>query len=318
MTDTKPAGRPHAVVVGAGRMGHGIALELARGGWNIGLYDSAPGRAEAAVSEARQDAHDLVRAEVIRAEAVDEIMGQLHPTDSLEDAAAGATFAAEAVAEDLSVKQNVFAELDRLCPAPAILSSNTSSISITEIAKPCTHPERVVLAHWMLPPHLLPVVEVAPGEKTDEATIHHIQKMLVALDKWPILVRKDIPGYLVNRLQFALAREALSLIDKGITTADEIDRIIRGVLGRRIPVLGIMRQADMAGLDVYRQIFRYLGPDLESSGDPPTVVDKAVSAGHTGAREGQGLFTWQPGEADHYTAKRNDTLIRLLRADRSS
>lgn len=318
MTTESTAGNGRrAVVVGAGRMGHGIALELARGGFEVALYDAAPGRAEAAISEAREDAQDLVRAGVIADDEVDTVVGRLRAADTLADAAAGADFGAEAVAEDLEVKQDVFAELDRLCPPPAILTSNTSSISISEIASGCAHPERVALAHWMLPPHLLPIVEIAPGEATDEATINGLRELLESLGKWPVHVRKELPGYLMNRLQFALAREALSLIDKGATTADEIDLLIKGVLARRIPVLGIMRQADMAGLDVYRQIFTYLGPDLDSSDEPPAFLEKAVAAGHTGAREGRGLFTWEPGDFEQYVAARNDALIQALRKDRA-
>ncbi len=297
-------------------MGHGIALELARGGFTVSLFDAAPGRAEAAIAEARQDAHDLVRAGVIGDDDVDVVVGRLHPAETLADAAAGAQFAAEAVAEDLAVKQAVFAELDRHCPPPAILTSNTSSIAVSDIAKGCSHPERVALAHWMLPPHLIPTVEIAPGALTDEPTMTGLRELLESLDKWPVTVRKELPGYLVNRLQFALAREALSLIAKGITTADEIDQLMKGVLGRRIPVLGIMRQADMAGLDVYRQIFTYLGPDLDSSVEPPTVLEEAVAAGHTGAREGQGLLTWEPGEFERYVNARNEALIQALRDDR--
>lgn len=303
-------------MVGAGRMGHGIALELARGGFEVSLYDAVPGRAEAAIAEAREDAQDLVRAGVIAAADVDVIVGRLRAAETLADATAGAEFGAEAVAEDLEVKQDVFAELDRLCPPPAILTSNTSSISISEIASGCANPERVALAHWMLPPHLLPIVEIAPGNSTDAATIDSLRELLESIDKWPVVIRKELPGYLMNRLQFALAREALSLIDKGVTTADEIDLLIKGVLARRIPVLGIMRQADMAGLDVYRQIFTYLGPDLDAGAEPPAFLEEAVAAGHTGAREGRGLFTWEPGEFERYVAARNDALIEALRKDR--
>ncbi len=317
MTDSTAGNGRRAVVVGAGRMGHGIALELARGGFHVSLYDAAAGRAEAAIAEARQDARDLVRAGVIADSDVDVIVGRLRAADTLADAAAGAEFGAEAVAEDLEVKQDVFAELDRHCPPPAILTSNTSSISISEIAGACAHPERVALAHWMLPPHLIPTVEICGGESTDAATIAGLRELLESIDKWPVLIRKELPGYLMNRLQFALAREALSLIDKGVTTADEIDQLIKGVLARRIPVLGIMRQADMAGLDVYRQIFTYLGPDLDASVEPPAFLEKTVAAGHTGAREGRGLFTWEPGEFERYVAARNEALIQALQKDRA-
>jgi len=316
-TDSNAGNGRRAVVVGAGRMGHGIALELARGGFAVSLFDAAPDRAEAAIAEARQDAQDLVRAGVIAAADVDVIVGRLRAAETLADAAAGADFGAEAVAEDVEVKQDVFAELDRLCPPPAILTSNTSSISISEIAQGCAHPERVALAHWMLPPHLIPTVEIAPGASTDAATITGLRELLESIDKWPVLIRKELPGYLMNRLQFALAREALSLIDKGVTTAEEIDQLMKGVLARRIPVLGIMRQADMAGLDVYRQIFTYLGPDLDASAEPPAFLEEAVAAGHTGAREGRGLFTWEPGEFERYVAARNEALIQALRKDRA-
>ena len=317
MTDSTAGNGRRAVVVGAGRMGHGIALELARGGFHVSLYDAAAGRAAAAIAEARQDAQDLVRAGVIADNDVDVIVGRLRAADSLAEAAAGADFGAEAVAEDLEVKQDVFAELDRHCPPPAILTSNTSSISISDIAGACAHPERVALAHWMLPPHLIPTVEICGGESTDAATISGLRELLESLDKWPVLIRKELPGYLMNRLQFALAREALSLIDKGVTTADEIDQLIKGVLARRIPVLGIMRQADMAGLDVYRQIFTYLGPDLDASDEPPAFLEKTVAAGHTGAREGRGLFTWEPGEFERYVSARNEALIQALQKDRA-
>ncbi len=317
MTESTAGNGRRAVVVGAGRMGHGIALELARGGFHVALYDAAAGRAAAAIAEARQDAQDLVRAGVIADSDVDVVVGRLRAADSLAEAAAGAEFGAEAVAEDLEVKQDVFAELDRHCPPPAILTSNTSSISISDIAGACAHPERVALAHWMLPPHLIPTVEICGGESTDAATISGLRETLESLDKWPVVIRKELPGYLMNRLQFALAREALSLIDKGVTTADEIDQLIKGVLARRIPVLGIMRQADMAGLDVYRQIFTYLGPDLDSSDEPPAFLEKTVAAGHTGAREGRGLFTWEPGEFERYVAARNEALIQALQKDRA-
>lgn len=316
-TDSTAGNGRRAVVVGAGRMGHGIALELARGGFTVSLFDAAPGRAEAAIDEAREDARDLVRADVIADADVDAIVGRLRAAETLADAAAGADFGAEAVAEDLEIKQDVFAELDRLCPPSAILTSNTSSISITEIASGCAHPERVALAHWMLPPHLIPIVEICGGESTDAATITGLRELLESIDKWPVLIRKELPGYLMNRLQFALAREALSLIDKGVTSAEEIDQLIKGVLARRIPVLGIMRQADMAGLDVYRQIFTYLGPDLDASAEPPAFLEKVVAAGHTGAREGRGLFAWEPGEFERYVAARNEALIQALRKDRA-
>ena len=318
MTKQKSPGLGRAAVVGAGRMGHGIGLELARGGFRVGVYDSVPGRAEAAIDEARRDAGDLIAAGVLTDAEVETVVGRLEPCDNLEDAAHGARFVAEAIVEELEVKRRIFAELDRVCPPPTILASNTSSISISAIAAACQHPQRVVLVHWILPPHLIPVVEVAPGDATDSATVEATRQMLEAIGKWPIYVRKDIPGYLLNRLQFAILREAMHLVGEGIATPEEIDRLVRGSLARRWPVTGLFRQADMAGLDVYRQIFRYLAADLDASADPPPVLADLVARGLTGAQAGAGFYTWQPDEPDAYLARRNAELVRLLRDDRSS
>ncbi len=310
-------GERRAAVIGAGRMGHGIALELARGGFRVRLFDTMPARVSSALEEARRDAGDLVEAGVMQAAEVDAVVGRLEPADDLETAAAGAQFVAEAVAEDLQVKRGVFAQLDRVCPPPAILASNTSSISISEIAQACAHPERVVLAHWVLPPHLIPVIEIAPGVETDRRTLDATRGLLESLGKWPIAISREIPGYVLNRLQFALVREAMHLVADGVTSVEDIDLVMRGSLSRRWPSLGIFRQADMAGLDVYERIFDYLADDLNVSPGPPPNLSAAVAAGHTGAREERGFYAWETGEFDRYLARRNADLVRMLRDDRA-
>ena len=311
------SGERRAAVIGTGRMGHGIALELARGGFRVRLFDSVPEHVTNALEEARNDAGDLVAAGVLRADEVDTVTNRLEPSGDLENAVSGAEFVVEAVAENLQVKRDVFAELDRRCPPPTILASNTSSISISEIARDCTHPERAVLAHWVLPPHLIPVVEVAPGDSTDPRTVETTCDLLQSIGKWPIRISRDIPGYILNRLQFALVREAMHLVADGVTSVEDIDNLVRGSLARRWPSVGVFRQADMAGLDVYERIFTYLAADLNSSADPPPNLSSAVSSGHTGAREGHGFYDWKPGDLDSYLVRRNTDLVRMLREDRA-
>ena len=228
----------------------------------------------------------------------------------------GVGFVEEAVIEDLAAKRQVFAELDRLCPPPVVLASNTSSISITQIAAACAHPERVVLAHFSIPPHLLPAVEVAPGERTDQATVDATCELLESIGKWPIRVRKDIPGYLLNRIQYAMVREALALVADGIATPEDIDRLLRGTLARRMPVLGIFRQLDLAGVDIYHNVFQYLAAHLNASPDPPPVLAEKLAAGRAGAGRGGGFYAWGPGELEEFTGRRNAELVRMLRADR--
>jgi 3-hydroxybutyryl-CoA dehydrogenase len=142
--------------------------------------------------------------------------------------------------------------------------------------------------------------------------------MLEAIGKWPVLVSTDLPGYLVNRLQFALLREAFYLIDEGFVTPTDLDRLVRGSLSRRWPVLGLMRQADLAGLDVYLRVFENLGPHLYSSSEPPKLLTAAVANGQTGADVGRGMFDWADGEAEAIVRRRNEWLIRMLREDQRS
>ena len=297
-------------------MGHGIALELARGGFQVRMYDSAPGRSRAAMEEIRQDAADLVEAGVLERGDVDRVIDRVCPCDGMEEAVAGVEFVEEAIIEDLEAKRRVFAELDRLCPPPVVLASNTSSISVTEIAEACEHPERVVLAHFSIPPHLLPAVEVAPGDRTDQATVEATCELLESIDKWPIRIRKDIPGYLLNRIQYAMVREALALVADGIATPEDIDRLLRGTLARRMPVLGVFRQLDLAGVDVYHSVFQYVAAHLNASPDPPAILAEKLAAGRAGAGRGGGFYAWGPGELEEFTRRRNAELIRMLRADR--
>ena len=316
MKDQSVGSSPRAAVIGAGRMGHGIALEAARGGFRVAIHDSQPGRAEAAIAEAAADANDLVAAGCIKASDIPAIIGRLTAASDLESAAVDAEVVFEAVAEDLDVKRRVFARLDSAAPPEALLLSNTSSLAISEIAAVCQRPERVALAHWILPPHLIPVVEVAPGPQTSPATIESVRALLERLDKWPVVLERELPGYLINRLQFALLREAMDLVGQGVASADEIDLAVRGSIARRMPVLGLFGQADLAGLDVYRQIFRYLAADLSTIDGPPPALDQAVESGRTGAAAGQGFYSWTEDERDQALRRRNAELIRLLRADR--
>ena len=315
MTERSTGAGSRAAVIGAGRMGHGIALEAVRGGLQVAIYDTQAGRAEAAVAEAKADANDLVAAGVIQASDIPTIIGRLTPAIDLESAAADTAVVFEAVAEDLDVKRRVFARLDRAAPPTALLLSNTSSLAISDIAAACERPERVALAHWILPPHLIPAVEVAPGPQTSEATIKAVRGLLARLGKWPVVLEREMPGYLINRLQFALLREAMDLVGQGVASAEEIDRAVRGSIARRMPVTGIFGQADLAGLDVYRQIFRYLAADLSRSTGPPQALDDAVRAGNTGAAVGQGFYSWTEERRDEALRRRNAELIRLLRTD---
>ncbi len=306
----------NVAVVGAGRMGHGIALEFARGGHHVRLFDTAPGRAAAAIEEARRDASDLVSAGLIAPDEVDDVVARLEASDHLVDAVGAAELVTEAIIEEIGAKQALFAELDRLCAPSAILASNTSGISITAIGAVCQRPERVVLTHWLLPPHLIPVIEIASPDGVDQSALERTRRVLEALGKWPVHVRRDVPGYLMNRIQFALAREAMHLVAEGIATPEELDRLVRGALARRMPTVGVFGQADMAGLDVYYLIYSYLSAELDASAEPPVALAEKIAAGHTGAAAGRGFYEWPPGELDRMVAARNAELIRLLRQDR--
>jgi 3-hydroxybutyryl-CoA dehydrogenase len=276
-------------VVGAGLMGAGIAQVFAEQGARVALHDPLPGA--------------LARA---RARVVEDLVGlgrdpaaadRIRLCDDLADAVAPADWVFEAAPEDLGLKQRLFAELEAHARPDAVLASNSSVMRITEIAALAGRPERTVGTHWWNPPALVPLVEVVQGEETAAETVTKTIDLLDRAGKTPVHVRRDVPGFIGNRLQHALWRQAFALVDAGVCDAAAVDTVIRSSFGPRLALMGPMENADLVGLDLTKQIHDYVLPTLDPpSGTSPGLV-QLVAAGRLGAKSGAGYRPWTEEEA---------------------
>ena len=288
LTGGPTAGRPghglrRAAVVGAGLMGRGIAAVLAAGGLDVTLYDVQPDVLSQAVTAARD-------------------AGRISGAAELAVAVRDADLVVEAVVESLPVKQDVFAQLSALAPAAAVLATNTSVLPVTAIAERAINPERVLGTHWWNPPDLIPVVEVVPGQRTSGATADRVSALLEQLGKTPVRVHRDVPGFIGNRLQHALWREAIALVADGICDADTADLVARNTIGLRLARMGPLENADYVGLDLTLAIHDAVLPALNADGAASPLLRELVAQGDLGAKTGRGFLSWAPGARD--TARR--------------
>jgi 3-hydroxybutyryl-CoA dehydrogenase len=274
-------------VLGAGLMGSGIAAVFAAAGAEVAVHDPDPERVAA-----------LTGAVGVRG------VGSLTEV-------AGADLVIEAAPEDLALKQELFAQLDSAAPAETILATSSSAISTGEIASATRRPERVVGTHWWNPPGLVDLVEVIEAETTSKATVERTIAILRAVGKAPVHVRRDIPGFIGNRLQHALRREALGLVDAGVCSPADADLVARQVLAPRLTALGLIAQADLEGLDVVAAMQAALDPHLESSGEPARGLTTRVAFGALGSKTGRGYYEWSDARRASIDARLAEALDRV-------
>jgi 3-hydroxybutyryl-CoA dehydrogenase len=281
---TSPVAQPaqsditRIAVIGAGLMGHGIALELAAHGYDVRLHDSDTeqlARAEQRVAGSLQLLRDSGN---LTAEQVTTAQARLRRVGDLAEAVADVDLVIEAVVEILAIKQAVFRALDELAPATAIFASNTSSYMPSSLAEATTRPEQVVVTHYFNPPHLLPLVEIVPSPATSPATIAAMKQLYESINKSPVILRDEILGFVGNRLQTALLREALALVEEGIATPADIDTIIRTGFGRRLALAGIFEVRDLSGWDVSITVHEELAPAISAATDVPPVLHEIAAA----------------------------------------
>ena len=292
-------------VIGAGLMGHGIAFIFASAGYRVSLHDahaptleSAPKRIAALFELLGRDPASLSNIEY-------------HP--DFAKAVANADFVFEAVAEKPEVKQAVFAQLDELAPAGAILATNTSAIPIREVGKVVKNQQRVIGTHYWNPPHLIPLVEVVQAEFTSQDTVDRTMALLTAVGMSPVHVKKDIPGFIGNRLQHALKRECIALVAHGVCDAETVDKVVKEGFGARLAVIGPLEQSDMVGLGLTLDIHKVLIADLDRTPGPdPYLVEKVVK-GETGMAVEQGFRKWTPEQAAEVRARLNRFLVDAAR-----
>ncbi len=294
-------------VVGAGLMGHGIALVLARAGAQVRLTDPVAAAREAAPARIAES----LAAIGADADETAATLGRIVIAASLPEAVAGADLVVEAAPEKLELKRAIFAEAEAHAPEDAIFASNTSVIPIGRIMEGLSHPGRALGTHWWNPPHMIPLVEVIRTERTDEAAMAAVIALLRDAGKTPVRVEKDIPGFIGNRLQHALWREAISLVEKGVCTAEAVDEVVTSSFGRRLAVLGPLANADLVGTDLTLDIHSVLLCDLAQNPSPSPYLEALVREGRLGMKSGDGFRRWTPEEAAALRARVARYLRRL-------
>jgi 3-hydroxybutyryl-CoA dehydrogenase len=302
-------------VIGAGLMGHGIALEFAAHGYDVALQDrdqSALERARGAIAEGLARLAEIGR---ITPEAAATAPALMTLGTDARAAVTNADLVIEAVSEDLDVKRALFRDLDDWAPPHTILASNSSSFMPSLLAAATTRPDRVLVAHYFNPPHLLPLVELVRGEQTSDATIETMRALYQGIGKRPAVVQREAPGFVGNRLQMALLREALAIVDAGIATPEDVDTIIKSSFGRRLAVAGVFEVFEAAGWDLTLAVASQLFPAIDRSPEPPQSLREKVARGELGLKSGQGFYEWTPEEAAALRRRISEGLTAIARLD---
>ena len=264
-------------IIGAGTMGHGIAQCFAVKGWQVRLYDAKPEMRDTALSRIRANLKVFVEAGIIDRASAEATPEQVTLYDTLAAAAVGPELIIETISEELDLKRRLFAELEGLVKPETILCTNTSAISISAISQGLKHPERVLGTHFWNPPHVLPCVEVIKSAYTSEAVFEKVVAIIAAIGKEPIRVLKDVPGFVGNRMQHALQREAMNLVDQGIAAPEDVDRVVKYGFGLRLALMGPLERADLGGLDITYRVQKYLLPYLCNETHPSPLLAEKVT-----------------------------------------
>ena len=303
--------------LGTGTIGPSITLTFAMAGYQVYMF----GRSDASVKRGFQRIETILGSfcenNIIQKNQVPEIMGRIKGVTTLEEAAEGADFVIEGIVENLIAKQEVFGKMEELCPANTVFASSTSGLSPTLIAEKLDHKDRFVAAHFWNPPHLIPLVEVVPGKHTSQKTVDFTAQLMEKVGKKPVVLNREALGFIGNRLQFAMLREALYLIESGIATKEAVDTTIKYTLGRRLAATGPFESADLSGLDIINNIASYLFEDLCNHSHVSPILSELVDQGNLGAKNGSGFYEWTIDELTKINKIRENDLIQWLNKDKT-
>ncbi len=291
-------------VVGAGLMGHGIAQVFALAGHEVTITDTVMQNLDSVISRISANLRDLGDDPLA--------IARVHPCVDLAEAVREADYVVEAIVEDLPLKQKLFADIERHVRPDTILASNTSVIPITAIMQGLNKRERALGTHWWNPPFLVPLVEVIETQWTSAEAVSWTMELHRMAGKKPAHVKKDVPGFIGNRLQHALWREAISLVENGICDAETVDAVIKASFGRRIAVLGPLENADLVGTDLTLAIHKTVLPAIDSRPGPSPYLEGLVRDGKLGFKSGEGFRKWSPEEQAELRAK----VVAHLKASR--
>lgn len=297
-------------IIGMGTMGPGMAARLARGGLDVAAFDVAPAALERA------------RAMLVMAEGALDSLGIAAPaagagtvrfTADLADAVAGADLVIENVPEKIEIKAEVYRQIDALVGPEIIVASDTSGIPITSLQAHISNPARMVGMHWSNPPHIIPMIEVIGGEQTAPATVQAIRELIRSLGLLPVVVKKDVPGFVENRVLYALLREVVDLVERGVIEPEDIDTCVSWGIGYKLAVVGPMALLDMAGMDIYHSVSTFLNADLADRKDVAPLVTRQIAAGKLGIKSGGGVYDYTPERIARLQRDRARKLVAIRR-----
>jgi 3-hydroxybutyryl-CoA dehydrogenase len=306
------AGIPRLVIAGAGIMGASMAQIFARWGYHVTLYDIVQdgidkGRELIAINQ-----RALIGQRDLSEELSSELLARISYTTDM-DAFKETDFVIEAIVENMSVKLDFWKEVSRLAPSGAVLTTNTSGLSITKISTAVRLPERFCGMHWVNPPHIVPLVEIIQGKDTAEETVEIVRNAALSVHKHPVIVRGDPSGFLLNRLQFAVLREALHIVEKGYASVEDVDNVMKYGLGMRYACIGPFETADLGGLDTFYRIASYLFADLSSAKDVPELLSALYREGAYGTKSGRGFYGYENGGAERAIEKRDKNFLKVAK-----
>jgi len=307
-------------VIGAGLMGHGIAQTFALVGLSVNLNDRDPEVLRSAPLRIERNLRLMEEMGRLERGGIPEILGRVNLEADLASALREVDFVCESVSEDLRLKQELFREMDAICPPHALLSTNSSSFFLSQVGALVKRQEKMIATHFLNPPHLVPLVEVMGEERTSEETLKSTLALMRRCKWVPVLLKKQVPGYIANRLLMALFREAIMLVQDGVTDAEGIDLAVKAGFGTRMPVMGLLEVADLAGLDLLERVLANLLPQISCQKVPPALLSEMVKRNKLGAKSGKGFYDWSRRSLEELMRER-DRFLHQLRAslwDRAS
>lgn len=305
--------RECVLVIGGGLMGSGIAAMSALAGNGTVLADSSMEFADRGYDKALACIAELEKNGLASPEQAQEARGRIRVSDCFPDACADARLVIEAVTENLELKQKIFQELDEKLPAEVPILSNTSGLRITDIAKNVKHPERTLTAHFWFPAHLVPLVEVVVGDRSDYETAVRIKEELIGWGKAPVIVKRDLPGQLANRILQAMIREAVNIVEIGLASAEDVDLAIKMGMGIRLPVWGPLEHIEAVGLDLGLKVQQTVLPGISGSATASKYLENMVRRGDLGYKTGKGFYDWSKKDMDKLAKTRNEFIIETLK-----
>lgn len=298
-------------VIGAGTMGRGIAQLLSQFDVSVLIIEQNPSILRVAKEKIKEQFSVYKEYQLISEVEINEALCRISVSENLEEAK-GSWMVIEAIPEVLELKQSLFKQLEVICEPATIFATNTSGLSINKISENLNRRERFIGTHFFMPAAIIPLVEIIRGDETADEVCEVVMRFFKDIHKEPVLIRNDIPGFIGNRIQHAMAREAISLLEEGVASAEEIDTVVRWSLGMRLLFTGPLEQRDLNGLDVHHHIASYLYKELDNRTEPSQLLSEKVAKGELGIKTGRGFYNWENEEQTETIQKKDIQLLELL------